>query len=101
MSEPFECWGIVEIMGHVKLAGKLSEQIVAGSAFLRVDVPDVDSQKGFTRLFGTGSIYSITPMDEELVRAMAMSLRVAPLNVYDLPTKFRQQYLLHVEANEY
>jgi hypothetical protein len=33
-------WAIIELMGHRRLAGWLSEEEVAGAAFLRIDVPE-------------------------------------------------------------
>lgn len=40
MSEKFEAWGIVELMGHQRVAGRLSEQPLGGGNLLRVDIPD-------------------------------------------------------------
>lgn len=40
MSEAYEGWAILELMGHRKLAGYLSEQTIGGSAFVRIDVPN-------------------------------------------------------------
>ena len=38
-------WAIVEMMGHVKLAGLISEQVIAGGKLLRVDVPAVPEER--------------------------------------------------------
>ncbi len=38
-NEPLEFWAILELMGHRRLGGYLSEQTVAGASFLRIDVP--------------------------------------------------------------
>lgn len=32
-------WAILELMGHRKLGGFLSEETLAGAAFVRIDVP--------------------------------------------------------------
>lgn len=87
----FETWGIVEVMGHLKLAGHLTEQQVAGSALLRVDVPESEGRPAFSRLFGAGSIYSITPTTEEVARGVADTLRAAPLTAWDLPDDWKQK----------
>ena len=34
-------WAIVEIFGHQRIAGFLSEQTIGGQSFVRVDVPDL------------------------------------------------------------
>lgn len=36
---PFEGWAILELMGHRRLGGYVSEATVAGAGFLRIDVP--------------------------------------------------------------
>ena len=36
----FEGWAILELMGHRRLAGLLSETQIGGAAFIRIDVPN-------------------------------------------------------------
>lgn len=36
----FDSWCIVELFGHSKIAGKCTEENIAGSNMLRVDVPE-------------------------------------------------------------
>lgn len=38
-AEKFDSWAILELMGHRKLAGRVSEATLAGGAFVRIDVP--------------------------------------------------------------
>jgi hypothetical protein len=38
----FREWAVLELMGHRRLGGKVSEQEIAGAAFLRIDVPGPD-----------------------------------------------------------
>ena len=80
----FSQWCIVEVMGRLRLAGLVSEQVVAGQGFIRVDVPETKSQPAFTRMFGPGSIYSITPVTEEMARACAENFGERPLDSYDI-----------------
>jgi len=65
MTEGFDNFCIVELFGHQKIAGKVTEQVIAGQGFVRVDVPQTKRFPAFTRMFGSGAIYSITPVDEE------------------------------------
>jgi hypothetical protein len=44
----FRTWAVVELFGHVTLAGEVSEQTLGGSAFIRLDVPEVNGQSAFT-----------------------------------------------------
>lgn len=87
----FEAWAVVEIFGHQKFAGKISEFAVGGCNFLRVDVPDLPLRKAksrfepdlpatpaFTKLFGNGAIYSITLVSEAVARAVAAQIRPEP-----------------------
>jgi hypothetical protein len=80
--DAFRAWAIVEIFGHERIAGEVSEQIVAGHGFVRVDVPALDGQAAFTRLYGQAAIYSITPVSEDIARRAAAGMRVRPVNVY-------------------
>lgn len=91
MSEAFESWAIVEIMGHQTYAGLVSEQVVGGTAFVRVDIPETEGQPAFTKLFGGASIYCITPTTEPIARAMAKRYSRPPLNLYDLPEEWQEK----------
>lgn len=79
----FEAWAIVELFGHNKIAGKCSEQNVAGTNFLRVDVPSTTMHPLFTRLLNHGAIYAINPVTEEVARAFAERINSAPIEAYD------------------
>lgn len=83
-TEKFESWAIVELFGHTRMAGHVSEQTVGGASFVRVDVPDTDGQPGFTRLLGAGAIYAINPCTEELARAAAGRFRTQPIQAYEI-----------------
>lgn len=78
--EKFEEWAIIDLFGHQKIAGRISEQQVGGSSFVRVDVPAIDKQKPFTKLFGPGAIYSITITDEETATAAANYYKPIPMD---------------------
>jgi hypothetical protein len=72
-SQPFATWAVVEVMGHRSFGGYVSEQQIAGVAFVRVDVPEVTTRDGramqsYTKLFGASSIYCISPVTEEVAR---------------------------------
>jgi len=77
-AQPLETWAIVEVLGHKKFAGYVSEQVVGGATLVRVDVPETDQcgvfTKPYTKLVGVGSIYCITPTTEEIARRAAQQL---------------------------
>ncbi len=78
----FDCFCIVELFGHSRIAGRVSEQVIGGQGFVRVDVPACNGIPEFTRLFGPGAIYSITPVSEEIANQAAAAMQVRPVNVY-------------------
>src|SRR4051812_12223703 len=78
-TERFETWGILEIMGHKRYAGRITEQVIAGSALIRVDVPEAKdvSQNpvpAYSKMFGVGSVYCLTPTTEDVARRAAAKL---------------------------
>lgn len=89
-TDKLDTWGIVEVMGHKKFAGRISEHVIASSALVRVDVPAVTVGEGktvpeFSKLIGVGSIYCITPTTEAVARKAAAVLakyESDPLPVY-------------------
>lgn len=84
-TESFEEWALLELMGHRRLAGRVSEQRIGGQAFIRIDVPDTDAGKGFTQFYNGPAIYAITPTTEDVARAIAEGIRAEPITRYDLP----------------
>jgi hypothetical protein len=84
MEIKFEQWALVEIMGHVRIAGLCTEQSIAGVNMLRVDVPETPTKPAFTKFFGGSSIYAINPVTEEVCHALAKNLDKAPIQVYDV-----------------
>ena len=80
----FDQWAIVEIMGHDRYAGRVTEETIGGCAFVRIDVPEANGAAAFTKLFGQGAIFSITPVAEEIARKAAERMRSQPVNVYGL-----------------
>lgn len=83
----FEGHAIVELMGRSVIAGYVSEQIIAGAAMLRVDVPAVGDQPAFTKFVGGSAIYGITPTTAEIAQRAAARLRVRPVNEWTLPDR--------------
>lgn len=84
MVEKFEQFAIVELMGRVVIAGLVTEQVIGGQSFVRVDVPATEKQEAFTKLYGTGAIYCITPCDEDTAKTAVEGLRSKPINMWML-----------------
>jgi hypothetical protein len=84
MAEEFDQWAIVEIFGHQVIAGKVTGAVIGGQGFVRIDVPAVGDQEGFTKFYGTGAIYSISPVDEETCKSAVAGLQPKPVEVWKL-----------------
>src|SRR5437879_11429 len=80
----FEHWALVELMGHQRIAGLVTEQTIAGKGFVRVDVPKANGEIAFTRFFGPEAIYAISPTDQQIAVGLAVKAAVRPVSVYDL-----------------
>lgn len=89
-----ELWAIVELMGHQKVAGKLSEQVIGGASFIRVDVPATDTTPSFTRLLTDKAIYAINPVTEEVARYQAGRIQAQPIEAWDYRTMLSKQLQL-------
>lgn len=83
-SATFDQWAIVELMGHVRVAGRVTEEEHFGAKLGRVDIPTHDG--GFaTQFFGGGSVYRLTPCAEEVARAVALRNQPEPVHRWELP----------------
>lgn len=84
-TEKFEQWAILELMGHRRLAGLVTEQVIAGKGFIRIDIPN--TEKSVTQFYSPESVYGITPVNEEVARSVAASIDTAPVNAWEFPTR--------------
>lgn len=80
----FDQWAILEILGHRRLAGRLTEASIAGGSFLRIDIPETDGQPPMTQYYAPSSVYAITPTTEDIARRAAARFRPAPVNRWEL-----------------
>lgn len=89
MSEKFEAWGIVELMGHQRTAGRLSEQMIAGANLLRVDLPQGEGENFRTMFYGSSAIYAVHITDEKVARAVAAGLGTRPIYAYEIDSHLK------------
>jgi hypothetical protein len=89
-NEKFNQWAILELLGHRRLAGCVSEETIAGVSMLRIDIPAGDSlnMSGSytTQFYSPSAIYCITPTTEALVRNFAKNNQPAPVQKWELRT---------------
>jgi hypothetical protein len=76
----FEGFAIVELMGHVRVAGWVTEEELFGTKLGRVDIPDVTAdltggarptEVHATQYFNGSALYRLTPCDEATARELA------------------------------
>jgi hypothetical protein len=81
----FDGWAILELMGHVRLAGRVTEESHFGVALGRIDIPTAAGDGYTTQYFGGASIYRLTPTTEEIARSVAAHSQPRPVQSWELP----------------
>ena len=75
--ESFEGWAILELMGHRRLGGYVSERTIAGHGMLQIQIfkgpaaPlfDKKQEPDLTQFYSPTSVYCLTPCTEATARA--------------------------------
>lgn len=76
-------WAILELMGHRRLAGYVTEETIGGQGFLRLDVyEDELDTPAATQFYSPSAVYCITPTTEEIARAATR--RPEPVSRWEL-----------------
>jgi hypothetical protein len=96
----FEGWAVVELFGHNQIAGYVSEAAQFGTSMMRVDVPEVKGNPGYTKFFGGAAIYAITSTTEEIARIAVARLDIRPVSTWIVPEN-RPQLPQNVPVGEY
>ena len=96
-------WAILELMGHRRLGGWVTEVELFGAKMCRIDVPCtkgedcndalpcITNQNGVkynihvTQFYGGGSVYCVTPCSLEAAFAVAKTSQPAPVQPWELP----------------
>lgn len=81
----FDDWAILELMGHRRLAGRVSECQVAGASFIRIDVPAEKDAEVSTQFYSPQAVYCITPTSEDIARNIAAQARPEPVHRWEFP----------------
>lgn len=63
-SAPEEKWALVELVGYQQFAGKVSDEMIDGKPFIRLEVPATQVHHSFECKFEVGSIHCITPLSK-------------------------------------
>jgi len=107
----FEGWAIVDVMGHQRYVGFVTTEAYGAAVLFRIDVPALDERErvtvrpeyidgtyapagstvkegavaGFSKLVGSGSIYTITPCTKEAALLAVEKMQARPLMNVQMP----------------
>lgn len=82
--DKLELFAIVELFGHQKISGKVSEQTWGNATFIRIDVPETKTVPAFTRFVNPTAVYAINPVTEDVMKIKAEAFEQSPINVWDV-----------------
>jgi hypothetical protein len=82
--ERFGHWAVLELLGHVRLGGYITEEPLFGVNMGRIDIPGAGKTMT-TQYFGGSSVYRLTPCTEEVARAVAAQCQPTPIHRWELP----------------
>lgn len=107
----FEGWAIVEVFGHQRYVGHVTTEAFGAAVMFRVDVPALEPRQrvtkspeylgnqyvpagttvnegavpGYTKLFGVGAIYGITPCTQDAAMKAVDEMHRRPLMKISVP----------------
>lgn len=82
-----DTWAIVELMGHVALAGRVTKPGEYGGLW-QIDIPDGETFR--TEFFGSQSVYRIRMVSEQIARAYNRPNH--EIIAYDAPIITREEH---------
>jgi hypothetical protein len=89
MDSYFQDWAFVELMGHNKIAGHVTEYKFGNQSMIRIDVPQIDDMPKFSKIFNVSAVYAITPLSEQDATDYARKIKAKPLDVFDMNDIFQ------------
>jgi hypothetical protein len=83
----FEGWAVLELMGHRRLGGYVTEVELAGKGMLRLDIPgpETGDEPTATQFYSPGALYCLTPVTEDVARGLAARNQPTPVHRWELP----------------
>lgn len=108
----FDGWAIVDVLGHQRYVGYVTTEAFGSAVLFRIDVPSLDEREretkrpgyidgngycpagtkvkeaavaGYSKLVGSGSIYTITPCTKEAALEALERVQPRPLMEVTLP----------------
>ncbi len=123
----FEGWAVLEIFGHQRYAGYVTTEAFGQSVLFRVDVPPLPERErltkyyeradgqdvppgskvketavqGYTKFFGPGAIYAMTPCSQEAATKAVEKLQPRTLSIIELAPERAQLVAANVIDEEH
>ena len=82
MTEDTQLWAVVELFGHQVIAGAISKVEPYGTPMIQIDVPAIDAQPAFSKLYNPTAVYGISYVSQEIAVMAAREARHKPVAVY-------------------
>jgi len=80
----FDQWAIIDLFGHQRIAGHITEAQIAGQGFIRVDVPGPDGETLWSRFLNPSAVYGISPVSMEVALKSAAMFSEPPVHPWEL-----------------
>lgn len=93
-----DTWAIIELFGHSRIAGKVTNVSIAGCGFIRVQVPEHNGKPTYTRDIAPKAVYAINPCDEAAAKASLQYCSESPviqLCAHDIERRLRESMRTH------
>jgi hypothetical protein len=66
-----EYWGLIELMGHGRIVGRIHQADIGDGKLLQVDVLDKSGEVAYTRILSPTAIYAMNPTSQEVAIQLA------------------------------
>ena len=94
------CYAVVEMMGHRKVVGVISESGFGPGNLIRVDVLGRDGEIERTEHVGVGSIYCLTEVTEDVAKAAAAAHSPRPTWAYGIDRQIGSGTVMQTPFND-
>jgi hypothetical protein len=84
-SEPQPFYALIELMGHARVVGLVSETKLAGAGFLQVEILDKEGKIAFQRFIAPQAVYQISPIGREMAIELCGRWDQSRIETYDVP----------------
>lgn len=95
-----EVWAVVEMFGHIKMAGRLTEEERFGGKAGRLDIP-TESGAYATSYFTSSSLFRLTIVTEATARAVAKQSWPRPVEPYEPKRLTDSSFLVEDDDREF